>query len=95
MVLRSAVKDVVGITGCQVGSLPDLSLKTALVCALDFIFEHSLVPFFVRVVVVEVFGQSIFHIFIFNVGLVTFLDSVGSGLASLPIVDGLDIVLGT
>ena len=65
VVLRSAVKDVVGITGCQVGSLPDLSLRTAFVCALDFISEHSLVPFFVRVVVVEVFGQSIFDILIF------------------------------
>ena len=92
MVLRLAVEDVVGITGCQVGSLPDLSLKTALVCAFNFISEHSLVTFFVRMVVMEVFGQSILDIFVLNVGLVTLLDSVGSGLAILPVVDGLDVV---
>ena len=38
------------------------------------------------------FGQSIFDISVLNVGLVTLLDSVGSGLASLPVVDGLDVV---
>ena len=42
VVLSAAVKNVVSITGCQVGSLPDLSLQTALVCALDFISQHSL-----------------------------------------------------
>ena len=29
------------LTGCQVGSIPDLSLETALVCSLDFVSEHS------------------------------------------------------
>ena len=53
--LSVAGQDVVSMAGCQVGSLPDLSMETALVCALDFISEHNLVTFLVRVVVVEVF----------------------------------------
>ena len=37
MIFSAAVEDVVSIAGCQVGSLADLSLETALVCALHFI----------------------------------------------------------
>ena len=92
MIFSAAVEDVVSLTGCQVGSLPDLSLETALVCALHFKFENSLVSFFLRVVVVKVFGQSIPDIFIFDVVLVALLDSVGTRLAGLPVVDGLDVV---
>ena len=92
MVFSAAVKDVVSITGCQVGSLPDLSLETALVCALHFIFEHRLVTFLVRMVVGQVFGQSVLDIFIFYVVLMSLLDPVGPGLAGLPVVDGLDVV---
>ena len=69
VVLSAAVEDVVSITGCQVGSLPDLSLQTALVCALHFIFEHILVTFLVRMVVGQVFGQSIFGVSVPNVVL--------------------------
>ena len=86
MVFSATVEDVISITGCQVGSLPDLSLETALVCALHFKFENSLVSFFLRVVVVKVFGQSVPDIFIFDVVLVALLDSVGTRLAGLPVV---------
>ena len=37
VIFSAAVEDVVSIGGCQVGSLADLSLETALVCALHFI----------------------------------------------------------
>ena len=37
VIFSAAVEDVVSIAGCQVGSLADLSLETALVCALHFI----------------------------------------------------------
>ena len=43
-------------------------------------------------VVVKVFGQSIPDIFIFDVVLVALLDSVGTRLAGLPVVDRLDVV---
>ena len=62
-----------------------------LVCALHFISEHSLVTFLVGVIVDQVFSQSILDIFSFYVILVSLLDSVGPGLAGLPIVDGLDV----
>ena len=92
MVFSATVEDVISITGCQVGSLPDLSLQTALVCALHFIFEHSLVTFLVRMVVGQVFGQSVLDVFILYVVLMSLLDPVGPGLAGLSVVDGLNVV---
>ena len=43
-------------------------------------------------VVGQVFGQSVFGISVLNVVLMALLDSVGSGFASLPVVDRLDVV---
>ena len=85
--LSAAVENVVSVTGCQAGSLPDLSLKTAL----DFVSEHILVTFLVRMVIGKVFAQSVFDIFVLDVGLVAPLDSVGARLAGLPVADGLDV----
>ena len=70
MELCPAVENIVCLAGCQVGSLPDLSLEAAPVCALDLVFEDSWVAFLLRVVVVEMFRQGVLDVLPLNVDLV-------------------------
>ena len=77
--MRLLLKNVVSITGCQVGSLPDLS-------------EHSRVTFLVRMLAGQMFDQNILDISVLDVGLVALLHYVVAEPASLPIKDGPDVV---